>query len=160
MKKRIIICRSRCFMKPVKRYWNSEGIWHHFVLVSNVWYRSGTSLRKCSPLMCSRIIFSFDKGERCNADWSIYTTTDDEWILLPSYNHSTNFNTLPASRIPQRWFFYKPVEQVRGMPRLVGSHEFFSQEILIAMGIGTARNLLELGNKLSLEHSELCVFLI
>jgi hypothetical protein len=41
------------------------------------------------------------------------------------------------------------------MPRVVGSHEFLSQGILVAMGTGTGRNLLERGNKLSLEHSEL-----
>jgi hypothetical protein len=65
---------------------------------------------------------------------------------------------------PACWFrrrlLYKPVEQVGGMSRLVGSHEFVSQGILVAMGTGTWRLLLELGDKPSLEHSELCVFLI
>jgi hypothetical protein len=46
------------------------------------------------------------------------------------------------------------------MSRLVSSYELFSQGILVAWGTGTGRNLLELGNELSLEHSELCVSLI
>jgi hypothetical protein len=45
------------------------------------------------------------------------------------------------------------------MSRLVGSHEFFSQGILVAMGTGPGRIFLDMSNKTSLEHSELCVFL-
>jgi hypothetical protein len=41
------------------------------------------------------------------------------------------------------------------MPRLVGGYEFISQEILVALGTGMGRNILEFGNKLSLEHTEL-----
>jgi hypothetical protein len=46
------------------------------------------------------------------------------------------------------------------MPRLVGSYEYISQAMPVSLGPGTRRNLLELGNELSLEHSELYVFLI
>jgi hypothetical protein len=42
----------------------------------------------------------------------------------------------------------------------VGSCEFFSQGMLVALGTGTGRSLLEVDSKLSLEHSELYVFLI
>jgi hypothetical protein len=42
------------------------------------------------------------------------------------------------------------------MPRLVGSYDFFTQGIVVALGTGAGRNHLELDDKL--EHSGLCVF--
>jgi hypothetical protein len=44
--------------------------------------------------------------------------------------------------------------------RVGTKYELFSQGILFALGTGTGRNLLELGNKLSFEHSELSVLRI
>jgi hypothetical protein len=55
---------------------------------------------------------------------------------------------------------YSPIKWAQSRPRLVGSHEFLSQAILVVSGTGTGRRLLELGNKLSLDHSELYVFQI
>jgi hypothetical protein len=46
------------------------------------------------------------------------------------------------------------------MLRLVGSHEFISQGIFFALLTATGRNLQKLRNKLSLQHSELYVFLV
>jgi hypothetical protein len=64
------------------------------------------------------------------------------------------------ARLRPPGFLYSPLEWVRNMPRLVESYEFFSWAIMVALGIGTGRNLLKLVNELSLERSELYVFLI